>query len=378
MDPNIYATRCREYDLKTIREQIAKHLDVQKTFSDISGKRVLIKINLLSASVPERGVTTHPTFVEGLALELIDRGAYVIIGDSPGGLFNRKALELAYERSGMRSIAKKHNVKLNYNTKSHIEKLPDGSMVKSFNICDFIRKPDLIIAAPKIKTHMFAGLTCCSKIMFGSVPGMEKVSYHTRFPDMDDFSRMLLDLTDLVKPDLFLVDGIIGMDKKGPSWGRLRDIGVIVSGTDNRLLDLFISRMVGLDPKSLPITRQILSDLEFDPYDVIEPKGEASDFRLKEQFAPATGVPLATDPPKFIRRLLIHLTTGKPKIDKKKCVGCGVCRDNCAGSAIDIINGKARIDYSKCIRCYCCHELCPHDAVKISSFSRFIPGIFKG
>ena len=368
MNTDIFATRCEEYDPVLIRDRISKHLDRHEKFRDPKGKSVLIKINLLSASDPRKAVTTHPAFVEGLSEELKARGARVTIGDSPGGPFNKRALENAYEKTGMYDISKKHGVDLNYNTSSHVEKLPQGNMIKRFNVCDYLQEHDLVIATPKIKTHMFAGLTCCSKIMFGAIPGIEKVSYHTRFPDMDDFARMLLDLTDLTMPDLFLIDGIVGMDKKGPSWGRTRKVGVIISGTDNKTLDLYVSRMVGLDPETLPVTREVLKRMNIDPELPLEAEGDAADYRLEKSYKPASGFPLATNPPRFLSRFLVRMTTGKPKINKKNGAGCGVCRENCAGSAIRIVKKKAKIDYSKCIRCYCCHELCPHDAVKISRF----------
>ena len=54
----------------------------------------------------------------------------------------------------------------------------------------------------------------------------------------------------------------------------------------------------------------------------------------------------------------------KPVIIKKKCVGCGICKNNCPVDAITIKDKKATIDKTKCIRCYCCQEFCPKIAVK--------------
>lgn len=45
------------------------------------GESVLLKVNLLSARQPERGVTTHPEVVKAVASNLLDYGATVAIGD---------------------------------------------------------------------------------------------------------------------------------------------------------------------------------------------------------------------------------------------------------------------------------------------------------
>lgn len=56
-------------------------------------------------------------------------------------------------------------------------------------------------------------------------------------------------------------------------------------------------------------------------------------------------------------------SAGKPHVDPDACVGCGVCRKNCAHDAITIENRKAFIDHNKCVGCGRCIGSCPKDAV---------------
>jgi Fe-S-cluster-containing hydrogenase component 2 len=57
----------------------------------------------------------------------------------------------------------------------------------------------------------------------------------------------------------------------------------------------------------------------------------------------------------------------KPKIEKKKCIGCGECARLCPQKTIVMKNQKARIVEKNCIRCWCCQEMCPKKAVKTHS-----------
>jgi len=56
-------------------------------------------------------------------------------------------------------------------------------------------------------------------------------------------------------------------------------------------------------------------------------------------------------------------SAGKPYVDQECCVGCGICKKNCAHDAITITNKKASIDHDKCVGCGRCLGMCPMDAV---------------
>ncbi len=54
-----------------------------------------------------------------------------------------------------------------------------------------------------------------------------------------------------------------------------------------------------------------------------------------------------------------------PRINSKKCTGCGSCRKWCSQNAIVIEDKKARIDEEKCIGCGECIISCPRGAIEI-------------
>ena len=94
---------CETYDLETCREAL------RQVVGDLSwvkpGMKIGIKANLLSAMEPEKAGTTHPALLTALTELLLERGAAVVIGDSPGGLYHSTHLEKVYTACGLSVVA---------------------------------------------------------------------------------------------------------------------------------------------------------------------------------------------------------------------------------------------------------------------------------
>lgn len=50
-------------------------------------------------------------------------------------------------------------------------------------------------------------------------------------------------------------------------------------------------------------------------------------------------------------------------ISKNKCVGCGMCVEECANNCIDIIDSIACINLDNCVQCKSCMDICPQSAI---------------
>jgi len=57
------------------------------------------------------------------------------------------------------------------------------------------------------------------------------------------------------------------------------------------------------------------------------------------------------------------------KVDKEKCVGCGVCVNVCPAGAISVKDDKAVIS-DKCVDCGRCAQVCPAHAIYPGTQSR--------
>jgi len=58
-------------------------------------------------------------------------------------------------------------------------------------------------------------------------------------------------------------------------------------------------------------------------------------------------------------------TTEKPIIDYKKCIGCGLCVENCQFGALRMENNKPVLNDFICEGCGACEILCPQKAIKL-------------
>jgi ferredoxin len=229
---------------------------------------------------------------------------------------------------------------------------------------------DGIINLPKAKTHTFMGLTGAVKNLFGFIPGLKKVGFHGNLMEPVRFAEMLLDLVSLIRPNLTIMDGIVGMDGDGPSAGRVRPLGFLLMGRSPVHVDWGFSRMVGVAPERIPVLKAAQSRGWITPHlSAFESIGAGScpriiDFRLPKTLDPLSGLgalPFAG----LVGRLLAKACSLRPWIPSELCERCGTCARSCPAGAIEVSEERTWIDDARCIRCYCCHETCPKRIVEL-------------
>ncbi len=319
-----------------------------------SGERVLLKTNLLTPSKPEKAIVTHPAVVSAVAQAILKIGGIPYIGDSPSGQFTKRRLEKTYEKAGLKDLANKLGIELNYDTGSQKIIIPHGKKLKKTFLCNFVLNADKIIALPKIKTHSYMIMTLATKIMYGVIPGLTKAKYHSMFLKKTAFADMLLDILSIRKPELIIMDGIVGMQGDGPSGGTPINLGVLLASEDAVAMDLAVCGMLGIEPIGIPTLRQAKMRKLW-PAEISYPLLSPTDVRYTGFQMPSTADYLVTGRKKPTRSPVIT----------EKCTACGQCEEICPKKAIKIINRKAQVDYTKCIQCYCCNETCPYEAIKL-------------
>ena len=361
------SAKCPTYDSKEeVFKAVRKAVRLAGGLPNVKGKKVLIKPNLLSDAAPDRAVTTHPSVVWAVAKLVQDAGGIVTIADSPGAgiLYTPRTLHKVYSKCGIEEVAKELGITLDYDVGFKECNFPDGVAMKHFTIINQAYNADVIISVCKLKTHMFAHFSGAVKNTFGVVPGLDKPVFHSRFPDFTDFAEMLVDLNELVQPDLVVMDAIVGMEGNGPQGGKPRNVGYILASKSVYGLDISAQTLVAMPPESIATT---IAALRRGLVDEVTVAGDAI-CPIRDFLPPSTyrqEVRESWQKRNIYRRLqrVGKLYSPSPVINEKLCVGCGQCVRICPVKAAHISQGKASFDLTNCIRCYCCHEMCQYDAI---------------
>ncbi len=375
MEQRVSIARCGTYEIEPLKAALRAAVRNIGGFEAYipKGSRVLIKVNLITGKKAEEHATTHPAFARALAELLQEYGARVVIGDSPGGLFNSAALHSVYRTTGYQKMAEEAGLLLNENTDVFETDNPEGRYMKRLTMTAMLRDADYVVSACKLKTHTMMTYTGAVKNMFGTIPGTVKADYHVRMPKEDDFADVLLDICLAAKPALSFMDAVTGMEGNGPTAGTPRDIGAVLASPSPHALDLVACRMIGLGAELVPTLRRAVSRGLLDPDEVITCGEDPAaffipDYRLPDHIQSDL---LRLHLPNWLADSISRVARAKVRFDETKCVRCGICKNHCPAKAITMTDRGPKADYKRCIRCFCCQELCPREAVTVRESAVF-------
>ncbi len=368
---DVACIKCPDYSIENIRPALSEAIDAVGGLNAVKpGMTVGIKVNLVAGAKPEKAVTTHPALVAELCAMLRQKGARVIIGDSPGGLYSSLYVNRIYSASGMKAL-EGEGVSLNQDFSEKETLCKNAETLKEFKYTAWLDKCDVLINFCKLKTHGMMSMSCGAKNFFGAVPGTVKPEYHFKYPDYDKFASVIVDIVEHFKPTLTIVDAIDGMEGNGPTMGTPRHIGAIIASASPHKADLVGAQIIGLGVKDAPtlacaVRRGLcpalveelkvygdISSLKIPDYKLVEQR-KSIVFSNKEGFWG-----------RFVYKFMESALRSRPHLKSEECVGCGVCRDICPAKAITIRDKRAVIDRSSCICCFCCQEFCPKGALKV-------------
>ena len=361
--------RCQDYEPGQVGTAVHKGLELIGGVAQFAstGEKILLKPNILEGQAPEAHISPHPQVFRAVAEEFQSTGAQLSFGDSPG-VGNPQANAT---RSGHMQVAEELGVQWADFSNARVVPFPQGSLINQFEIAEGVMDSDGLVSISKMKTHALTRITGAIKNQFGCIPGPRKAEFHSVLPNIELFSRMLVDLNMLLKPRLYIMDGIMAMEGNGPRNGNPRPMHVLLFSTDPVALDTTVCKLIDLDPQLVePLVAG--DQLGLGSMHNITYVGDELESFIQTDFnANRSSFPTTTGITILSTSLMRRFTSPRPVIDPIKCIRCGQCVNICP------VNPKAlawrsneRIDtpfydYTKCIRCYCCQETCPAQAISV-------------
>ncbi len=230
---------------KSRRENIVKSLeqisdDIRRGVGD---RQVVIKPNFVSTSI--QLASSHIDQIRGI-LDFFKEfyKKRVIVAEAACG----DTMD-AFKNFGYHRLINEYDVEL--------MDLNQGSY-EPVSIRDSMRKPihvrvsrllldedNYLISAAKLKTHDTSVVTLSIKNMaMGSVLLFDKEKVHQGFKQTN---LNIAKLAQLVWPDLSVIDGLVGMEGDGPTFGDPIHVGVAISSVDPLAADRVACEVMGID-----------------------------------------------------------------------------------------------------------------------------------
>ena len=327
---------------------------------EVSGKKVLIKPNVLRSSEAKEGIVTNPAVLRAVVekVETMNPSS-LIVGDNPG-LFDYGANEESFTKTGLMEAAKGYYQ--NIGNDSHKVSF-NPKYMPTVSISRAVLEADIIISLPKFKTHGLTVITGAIKNSYGILPGAQKAMLHKAAGNAMAFQELVVDVFRLRIPDMFIVDAVVGMEGNGPASPDLRNIGVLLASDNAVAVDAVIATMMGCDPGRLRFLQKAkevgLGDYDLGTIEIVGELKRLPDFKLP----PLGGEALLRN--EALQSMIHNRAVLRPQAETEKCTGCGTCVDHCPVSALSMIADIPQVNANACIACFCCQEMCPEKAIML-------------
>lgn len=212
------------------------------------GDAIFIKPNLTFPYYRE-GVMTTPECIEQLVLTLKDYSSNVIIGEADGGGYNRFSMDEVFEKTGLRTISKKYNVRL-----VNLSKMPSRNIYFHYKHREFsVPLPQLLldevrlfITVPVPKVHANTGVSMSIKNQWGCIqePPL-RLKLHPYF------EKVILEVNKALNVGISVIDGRYGLNRNGPLKGEPLELGWLLVGNNILAADRVCCTLLGIDPLSV-------------------------------------------------------------------------------------------------------------------------------
>jgi uncharacterized protein (DUF362 family) len=200
---------------------------------------IVFKPDFSAPLPPHAGVTTHPQVLEG-ALEYFQehcRRMVVVESQSDASTasenFRSSGAQQVCQEFGARFVDLDHDILI------PLQK--EMAFLRNPHLPRTVLRGDLLVNLPVMKTHPLTTVSLGLMNLLGLLPG-PKARYHPRIDDV------VCDLLRILKPDLTLLDGTVGLEGAGSHGGRHKRMDLLLASEDCVSLDVTACRIMGVNP----------------------------------------------------------------------------------------------------------------------------------
>src|SRR5436190_7030797 len=205
------------------------------------GASVVIKPNLCTERVDmAHTANTSPAVLRAVCTVLQERTDRITIVESNGA---RYSAESAFENNGVYRLAEEIGVRVLNLSRDELVPIPDPRL-EGFGMARTWLDADAFITLPVLKTHATTVFTGALKNQWGCVPRYDRIVLHKYLDEL------IGDVNKLRPATFALMDGLVGMQGRGPINGYPIDLNVLLASRDPVALDATGMRLIGLEPST--------------------------------------------------------------------------------------------------------------------------------
>jgi len=245
---------------------------------------LVIKPNLGDLVPSEGGVTTSVELVRAVVryfrLQSSHPRIVVVESDHPAA-----SADESFRRHGFEDMATELDIELvNLSREKSILVEINGHYLQKLTVPLIMLECDKFISIAKLKTHAAERISCVLKNQFGMIVQRNRRRYH---PYM---RQVLADLSELYPPDLCIVDGVVGLEGPGPTFGTPIDTNIVVCGRNNIAVDIVSAYLMGFPARSVPalefsMDKGLTSIRSIDDVNLVGDKIQPFDFAFIPRFS---------------------------------------------------------------------------------------------
>jgi uncharacterized protein (DUF362 family) len=200
---------------------------------------VVIKPNLCTERAEQiHTANTSLGVIRAVCQVLLERTRRITLVESNGA---RYPAEAAFENTGVCKVADELGVRVLNLSKDTLLDIPDARM-QGFGMSKTWLEADAFITLPVLKTHATTVFTGALKNQWGCIPRYDRILLHKYLHEL------IGDVNKMRPVTLAIMDGLVGMQGRGPINGFPINLNVLLASRDPVALDATGMRLIGLEP----------------------------------------------------------------------------------------------------------------------------------